>query len=53
MNIKIINKFFYWSWIYLGMYLIYHFGFMHGYQDAQNDFKKKGYNFANVRRAFN
>ena len=52
MSIKIINKLFYWSWVYLAVYLVYHFGFMNGYDDAKNDFKKQGYNFTNVRRAF-
>ena len=52
MKITLINKLVYFSWIYLLLALVYHFGFIRGYDDAKNDLAKKGYNFEQVQWAF-
>lgn len=33
-------------------WLLWHFAFMRGYQDAVNDLAKKGYSFQETQRAF-
>jgi hypothetical protein len=49
---KNIDLWFCLSLTMLLLWLAYTFGFSRGYQDAENDLIKKGYNFDNAIRAF-